>query len=60
MHSMHFFIVMDNCHGEWLSLLKAIQDPKVKGNKIIIKGPSSVEIKVVSHGEVENQDLNHP
>jgi hypothetical protein len=37
-----------------------IQGPKVKGNKIIINGPSSVEIKVVSHREVENQDSNHP
>jgi hypothetical protein len=37
-----------------------IQGPKVKGNKIIIKHPSSVKIKVLSYGEVENQDSNHP
>jgi hypothetical protein len=37
-----------------------IQGPKVKSNKIITNGSSSVEIKVVSHGEVENQDSNHP
>jgi hypothetical protein len=37
-----------------------IQVPKVKRNKIIINGPSSVEIKVVSHGKAENQDSNHP
>jgi hypothetical protein len=37
-----------------------IQGPKVKSNKIIINGPSSVEIKVVSHEEVENQGSNHP
>jgi hypothetical protein len=37
-----------------------IQGPKFKSNKIIINGPSSVEIKVVSHGEVEKQDSNHP
>lgn len=40
--------------------MKAIQDPKVKGNKIIMNGSSSIETKVVSHGEVENQDSNHP
>jgi hypothetical protein len=37
-----------------------LQGPKVKSNKIIINGSSSVEIKVVSHGEVENQDSNYP
>jgi hypothetical protein len=37
-----------------------IHGPKVKSNKIIINGPSSVEIEVVSHGEVENHDSNHP
>jgi hypothetical protein len=37
-----------------------IQGPKIKSNKIIISGPSSVEIKVVSHGEVKSQDSNHP
>lgn len=37
-----------------------IQCPKLKSNKIIINSPSNVEIKVVSHGEVENQDSNHP
>jgi hypothetical protein len=37
-----------------------IQGPKFKGNKIIIKGPSSVKIKVVSYGEVENEDSNNP
>ena len=37
-----------------------IQDPKIKSNTIIISGPSNVEIKAVSHGEVENQDSNHP
>jgi hypothetical protein len=28
-----------------------VQGPKVKGNKITINGPRSVEIKDVSHGE---------
>jgi hypothetical protein len=36
-----------------------IQGPKVKSNNIITNGPSSVEIKVVSYGEVESQDSNH-
>jgi hypothetical protein len=42
------------------TILFKIQGPKDKSNKIITNGPSSVEIKVVSHGKVENQDLNHP
>jgi hypothetical protein len=37
-----------------------IQGLNVKSNKIIINGPSSIKIKVVSHGEVENEDPNHP
>jgi hypothetical protein len=37
-----------------------VQGPKIKHNKIEINGPSNVEIKVVSYGEVENQDTNHP
>jgi hypothetical protein len=37
-----------------------IQGPNVKSNKIIINVLSSVEIKIVSHGEVESQDSNHP
>jgi hypothetical protein len=37
-----------------------IQGPKVKSNKIIINGPSSIEIKDVSPGEVANQDSDHP
>jgi hypothetical protein len=37
-----------------------IQSPKVKSNKIIISGPTIVEIKVVSHEELENQYSTHP
>ena len=37
-----------------------IQCPKFKSNNILINGPGGVEIKVVSHEVVDNQDANHP
>jgi hypothetical protein len=33
-----------------------MQGPKVKSNRIIINGPSTVEFKGVSHWEVEKKD----
>ena len=41
------------------SLFK-IQCPKVKLSKILIRGSDKVEIKVVNHEEVVNQDSNNP
>jgi hypothetical protein len=40
--------------------LPKIKGTKVKSNKIIINGSSSLEFNIVSHGKVEYQDANHP